>query len=71
MRTRTNNIIKLESDAMPEATRKLFVRDFMAVAEEYFETDGQAETEVTRTPDGFLVCVAFRVRRIKKIWSPQ
>ena len=71
MKIRSNNIAKLEKDNMPEAMRKLFVRDLMKVAEEYFETEEGAEVDITRSPDGFSVCVLFRARRIKKMWSPQ
>ena len=61
----------LEREIMTETERGLFRRDVMRVAEEYFETEGDAEAEITRTENGFSVCILFKARRIKKIWSPQ
>lgn len=70
MRTRKSTAV-LEREIMTETERGLLKRDIMRVAEEYFETDGEAETDITRTENGFSVCILFRARRIKKIWSPQ
>lgn len=56
---------------MTETERGLFKRDIMKVAGEYFETDGEADVDITKTPNGLSVCVLFKARRIKKIWSPQ
>lgn len=70
MRTRKSTAV-LEREIMTETERGLLKRDIMHVAEEYFETDGEAEADITRTESGFSVCILFRARRIKKIWSPQ
>ncbi len=70
MRTRKSTAV-LEREIMTETERGLLKRDIMRVAEEYFETDGEAEADITRTENGFSVCILFRARRIKKIWSPQ
>lgn len=71
MKARTNRIVELDRDAITETERALIKRDIMKVAEEYFEIEGAADIDVTRTPNGFSVCVLFKARRIKKIWSPQ
>ena len=70
MRTRKSTAV-LEREIMTETERGLLKRDIMRVAEEYFETDGEAEADITRTENGFSVCILFLARRIKKIWSPQ
>jgi hypothetical protein len=70
MRTRKSTAV-LEREIMTETERGLLKRDIMRVAEEYFETDGEAEADITRTENGFSVCILLRARRIKKIWSPQ
>ena len=70
MRTRKSTAV-LEREIMTETERGLLKRDIMRVAEEYFETDGEAEADITRTENGFSVCILFSARRIKKIWSPQ
>lgn len=70
MRTRKSTAV-LEREIMTETERGLLKRDIMRVAEEYFETDSEAEADITRTENGFSVCILFRARRIKKIWSPQ
>lgn len=70
MRMRKSTAV-LEREIMTETERGLLKRDIMRVAEEYFETDGEAEADITRTENGFSVCILFRARRIKKIWSPQ
>ena len=70
MKTKKGSAV-LEREIMTETERNLFRRDIMRVAAEYFETDGEAEADITRTENGFSVCILFRARRIKKIWSPQ
>ena len=70
MRTRKSTAV-LEREIITETEHGLLKRDIMRVAEEYFETDGEAEADITRTENGFSVCILFRARRIKKIWSPQ
>lgn len=56
-----------EREAMPETERTLLCRDVAAVADEYFELDGAAEADVTRTADGYSVCILLHARRIKYI----
>lgn len=65
------NVIVFDREIMTETERSLLRRDVMRVAEEYFETEGDGELDITRTDDGFSVCLIFRARRIKKAHSPQ
>ncbi len=71
MKIRSNGLVSLDREIMTETERGLFKRDIMKVAWEYFETDGEADVDITKTPNGLSVCVLFKARRIKKIWSPQ
>ena len=71
MKIRSNGLVSLDREIMTETERGLFKRDLMKVAGEYFETDGEADVDITKTPNGLSVCVLFKARRIKKIWSPQ
>lgn len=50
--------------------RELFLKDFNAVAEEYFEREGETGLEITRTEKGFDVCVIFSAHRIKTVRRP-
>lgn len=62
--------IILERDDMSDFERGLFLKDLKKVTDEYFEADGAASLEVTRTEEGFLVCVIFSARRIKTVKRP-
>ncbi len=59
------NTVVLERQIMTEAERNLLARDMMRVADEYFETDGEADIDITRTQSGYSVCLVFRAHRIK------
>ncbi len=59
--------ILLDRDDMSDFERGLFLKDMQRVNEEYFECDGTPSLEITRTEDGFLVCVIFSARRIKSL----
>ncbi len=61
----------LERDEMSEFERNLFLNDAQRVIEEYFELDGKPSLELTRTQEGFLVCVIISARRIKSVKRPQ
>lgn len=61
----------LERDDMSEFERNLFLNDAQKVIEEYFELDGKPSLELTRTQEGFLVCVIISARRIKSVKRPQ
>ena len=55
-----------DRDEMTEGEKKLFLTDFAKVCEEYFEGDGRPDINITRTADGFSVCIIFAARRIKR-----
>lgn len=57
----------IERQIMTEAERDLLKRDMMRVAEEYFETDGEPDVDITSTQNGYSVCLVFGARRIKYI----
>lgn len=62
--------ILLDRDDMSDFERELFLKDMQRVNEEYFECDGNPSLEITRTENGFLVCVIFSARRIKTLKHP-
>ena len=64
-------MISLDRDDMSDYDRQLFLADLKKVTDEYFETEGKASVEVTRTDEGFLICVLITARRIKSVKSPQ
>ena len=66
---KTSSIL-LDRDDMSDFERGLFLKDMGRVNEEYFECDGNPSLEITRTDDGFLVCVIFSARRIKSLKHP-
>lgn len=63
-------LISLDREDITDLERELFLKDFSRVAEEYFELDGPCDLEVTRSEEGFLVCLIFNARRIKSIRRP-
>lgn len=63
-------LISLDREDMTELERELFIKDLKRVTGEYFEVDGTTDVEVTRTEEGFLVCVIFAARRIKTVRRP-
>lgn len=66
-----SRIISLDRDDMSDLERELFLKDLKRVTDEYFESSGAATLEVTRTDDGFLICVLMSARRIKSLKKPQ
>ena len=62
--------ILLDRDDMSDFERGLYLKDMQRVNEEYFECDGNPSLEITRTENGFLVCVIFNARRIKSLKHP-
>ncbi len=67
---KANKIMALDREEMSEFERGLFLRDLKRVTDEYFETEKNASLEITRTDDGFLVCVLFNARRVKSLKHP-
>lgn len=62
--------LSLEREEMTDLERELFLKDLKKVAGEYFEIYGGCDIEVTRTEEGFAVCVIFAAHRIKNIKRP-
>ncbi|MCH5143292.1 MAG: hypothetical protein J1G07_06260 [Clostridiales bacterium] len=62
--------LSLDREDMSEFARQLFLKDIKRVIEEYFECDEAANLEITRSEEGFLVCVLFSARRIKTVKNP-
>ena len=50
-----SRIISLDREDMSDLERELFLKDLKRVTDEYFESNGAANLEVTRTDDGFLI----------------
>ena len=60
-----------EREAMSETEADLLKRDLTKAFSEYFEPCGQAEVDVTRTQNGYSVCVLLKAARIKRMRRPQ
>ncbi|MCD7728772.1 MAG: hypothetical protein LUI60_02525 [Clostridia bacterium] len=71
MKNKIKKPLLADREIMTEAERELLIRDLTTVAEEYFEPDGKAHLDITRTESGLSVCLIFSARRIKKLWRPQ
>ena len=67
---RVNTVISLDREDMSDFERELFLKDLRRVTDEYFECDN-ASLEITRSDEGFIVCVLFTARRIKNVKKPQ
>ena len=68
-----NNVtatLSLDREDMSEFARQLFLKDVKKVLEEYFECDDNASLEITRSEEGFLVCILFSARRVKSVKTP-
>lgn len=55
---------------MSDFGRALFLKDLKKVTDEYFESENTPSLEITRTEEGFLVCVLFTARRVKSVKKP-
>ncbi len=66
-----NRIISLDREDVTEIEKQLYLKDMSRLNGEYFECDGQPTMEVTRSEEGFLVCVIFTARRVKSVKQPQ
>ena len=64
-------MLSLDRDDMSDFERELFLSDIKKVTDEYFECEGNSSLEITRTDEGFLVCMFMTARRIKKLKKPQ
>lgn len=63
-------LISLDREDMTDLEKQLFLKDLKGVTDEYFERDGQLDVELTKSENGFIVCVIFNARRIKTIRRP-
>ena len=54
-----------DREEMTEGEKQLFMSDFKRVCADYFECDGKPELNLTKTDDGYSVCIIFAARRIK------
>ena len=57
-----------QRESMPQSERELFARDIRRTADEYFETD-DVKVDVTRTPNGYSVCILLAAKRKKRMKS--
>ncbi len=71
MNTEMKRMLSLDRDDMSDFERDLFLSDIKKVTDEYFESEGQSSLEITRTDEGFLICVLMSARRIKNVKKPQ
>ena len=71
MNAELNRILSLDRDDMSDFERELFLSDVKKVTDEYFESEGNSSLEITRTDEGFLICMFMTARRIKNIKRPQ
>lgn len=60
-----------DREEITEGEKELFLCDLRRVCDEYFEGDGKYSLDVTRTEEGFSVCIIFDARRIKRFKKPQ
>lgn len=65
--TDVTKLLSLEKRDFSPADRAMFTNDFKRLADEYFECEGTPEIDVTRTEDGYSVCVIFAAARIKQV----
>lgn len=66
-----NAALSLDREDMPDFARQLFLKDVRRVLDEYFECDNDTNLEITRSEEGFLVCVLFSARRVKSVKNPR
>ena len=66
-----NRMLSLDRDDMSDFERELFLSDIKKVTDEYFECEGNSSLEITRTDEGFLICMFLSARRIKNVKKPQ
>ncbi len=60
-----------DREKMTDEERELFLSDLKNLCEEYFEGGSKFTTDMTRTANGFSVCVIFDAARIKSFKKPR
>lgn len=68
MREKGTGYLFPDREEMSDTERRLFLSDIEKVCREYFEC-GNLSLEITRSEEGFIVCVLFPARRIKNAKS--
>jgi len=66
-----NQLLSLERQGMNEKEKELFLHDVKKLLLEYMDFDENVLLDVTRTENGFSVCIIFTAHRIKKVRAPQ
>lgn len=69
--TEAGRLLSLDREDMSDLERELFLTDLKRVTDEYFESDGKVSLEITRSDEGFIVCVLLTAHRIKNVKKPQ
>lgn len=65
------NLAAGDREMMTDEEKELFVADLKNVCREYFDTEEKYSMDVTRTENGFSVCIIFDAVRIKKFKKPR
>lgn len=71
MKAEMKRVISLDRDDMSDFERELFLSDVKKITDEYFECEANPSLEITRTDEGFLICMFMTARRIKNVKKPQ
>jgi hypothetical protein len=67
MREEITKLISLDRDEMPDVEREVFIGDIKKVFGEYFECNNDISLQITRSKEGFIVCILFSAARIKYV----
>jgi hypothetical protein len=71
MINRTANNLLIEREEFSDEERQLFESDLKDVCEEYFEGSGRYSLNVTKSANGYSICILFTARRIKSFKKPK
>jgi hypothetical protein len=66
----TINLQLFDREEMTDDEKNLFMHDLGSICEEYFQNCTKLNLDITRTEDGFSVCVIFNCTRIKRFKKP-
>jgi hypothetical protein len=67
MREDITKLISIDRDEMSENEREMFLCDVKKVLTEYFECNEDISLQITRSKQGFIVCLIFSATRIKYV----
>lgn len=65
------NVYLDEKEQLTEEEKELFLTDLKEVLGEYFECADRCTLDITRTKNGYSVCIIFDSARIKKFRKPR